>query len=126
METLDERKQLFRQTLVKEMFGDQLWYHKTKEKNIDIIVFHPECPYKTAPNGRVAEHRYIWWLNHPDEPIEYHEEIHHINGNHQDNRIENLEKVNHRNHARRHMQMKSKSDEIPDKPNSAIQKEGDI
>jgi hypothetical protein len=96
----------FRAKLREEMMGDQLWYHPSKEKNQDVYVFHRECPYATSKAGKVAEHRYVWWLNHPNEPIEYNEMIHHINGNHKDNRIENLEKIKMKQHGLRHKAMR--------------------
>lgn len=104
-EMTPERLMAFRAKLREEMMGDQLWYHPTKEKNVDVMVIHPECPY-AAKNGKVAEHRYIWWLNRPNDPIEYNEMIHHINGNHKDNRIENLEKVKMKQHGLRHKKMR--------------------
>lgn len=101
-----ERVEKFREKLLEEMLGPQLWYHPTKEGNKNIIVFHPECPYSVGKKGTVAEHRYLWWLHHPDQPIEYNEMIHHINGNHKDNRIENLEKVKPKQHGQAHKKMK--------------------
>jgi hypothetical protein len=100
-----EKVMRFREKLVGELTGHQLWYHPSKEKNRDIIVNHPECPY-AQKNGNVAEHRYIWWLHHPDQPIKYNEMIHHINGDHKDNRIENLEKLKDKQHGQRHKELK--------------------
>ena len=88
-----EEVKAFRAKLRKEMFGSQIWYHPNKEKKKYTFTFHTECPYATTKKGKVAEHRYIWWLNHPDDPIEYNDTIIHKNGNTLDNRIENLEKV---------------------------------
>ena len=95
----------FREQLKKEMQEPKLWYIPTSEKNRDIIVNHPECPY-AQKNGNVSEHRYIWWLNHPEDKIEYNEMIHHINGNHQDNRIENLQKVKMKQHQSEHKKLR--------------------
>jgi len=96
----------FREKLREEMVGPQLWYHPTKERNRDIIVFHPECPYSINKKGAVSEHRYVWWLNHPDDPIAFNEMIHHINGDHKDNRIENLMKVKKKLHGQLHEAMR--------------------
>lgn len=109
IEITPERVIKFREKLREEMIGPQLWYHPTKESSKDIIVWHPECPYSVGKKGRVAEQRYLWWFNHPDQPIEYNEIIHHINGNHQDNRIENLEKVKMKQHGQRHKKMREMS-----------------
>jgi len=98
----------FRETLTKELTGGQLWYHPTKEKNKDIIVNHPECPY-AQKNGNVAEHRYIWWLHNPNNPIGYNEMIHHRNGDHKDNRIENLEKLKCKQHGQRHVELRKQN-----------------
>ncbi len=108
-EITPERVLEFRKKLRNEMFGDkcELWYYKQKEKSKDILLKnHPECPYKMSKGGTVPEHRYIWWLNHKDDPIKYNEEIHHINGDHQDNRIENLEKVTLKQHRQRHKELR--------------------
>ncbi len=99
-----ERVIAFRKKLREEMMGAQLWYHPTKERNKDILIIHPECPYANK-KGKVPEHRYIWWLHHKDEPIGYNEMIHHINGDHQDNRIENLQKVKMKQHQLEHLDM---------------------
>lgn len=100
----------FRNNLYKEMFGSHEWYKcYTKEKNKDVIVFHPECPYAISKKGAVSLHRYVWWLHHKNEPIGYNEMIHHINGNHQDNRIENLEKVKMKQHGQKHKKLKEMS-----------------
>lgn len=104
-----EKLLAFRKKLREEMMGPQLWYHPTKECNKDIIVIHPECPYAYNKSGKVAEHRYIWWLHHKNEPIEFNEMIHHINGNHHDNRIENLEKVKMKQHGQRHKELKNRA-----------------
>lgn len=48
------------------------------------------CPYADSETGRVLEEHYVWWNNHPDDPIKCGERIIHINGNNSDNRIENL------------------------------------
>jgi hypothetical protein len=96
----------FREKLHEEMVGPQLWYHPTKESSKDIVVFRPECPYSHGKKGTISEQRYLWWLHHPEDPIEYNEMIHHINGNHKDNRIENLEKVKMKQHMQRHKQMR--------------------
>ena len=111
-EITPEKLLKFRQKLREEMVGSQLWYHAPLEKNQDIYVFHPEsnCPYIISKwSGKVAEHRYIWWLNHPDQPIAYNEMIHHINGNHKDNRIENLEKVKMKQHGQRHKKLREQA-----------------
>lgn len=57
-----------------------------------------DCPYSKI-KGRIQEHIYVWWKNHPDEPILLNEIIHHINRNRQDNRIENLCKMTNREHS---------------------------
>jgi len=103
-----KRLQTFREKLRKELLEGGTWYHPTKEKNQDVYVFHPgsKCPDIKGKAGKVAEHRYVWWLHHPDEPIEYNEMIHHINGNHKDNRIENLEKIKAKQHGLRHKAMR--------------------
>jgi hypothetical protein len=100
-----ERVIKFRQKLKDEMFGDQLWYCKRKGKCVDVIVFHPECPYAVGKKGRVAEHRYIWWVNHPNDPIQYNEMIHHIDNNHTNNKIENLMKVKMKQHGQLHKEL---------------------
>jgi HNH endonuclease len=109
MDITPERLLAFRKTLREEMLGPQLWYHKTKDANKDIMVVHPECPYAQKNTGKIAEHRYIWWLNHKSDPIGYNEMIHHINGDHQDNRIENLEKVKMKQHGLRHKELRDVS-----------------
>jgi len=96
----------FREKLIGELTGHQLWYHPAKEKNKDNMVFHPECPYADKNTGKVPEHRYIWWLNNPDKKIKYNEMIHHVNGDHQDNRIENLMKVKRKQHGKLHEELK--------------------
>lgn len=105
IEITPERLLTFREKLKKEMFGDQSWYHPTKEHNRDIIVIHPECPYADK-KGRVPEHRYIWWVNNKSDKIAYNECIHHKNGNHQDNRIENLEKLKLKQHGQAHSKLR--------------------
>lgn len=103
-----EKVRKFREKLREEMFGDQIWYHPTKEHNKDIIVIHPECPYSDPKSGKVPEHRYIWWLHHKDETIRFNECIHHMNGNHQDNRIDNLEKLTLKQHGQAHKKLRDK------------------
>lgn len=115
-----ERLQAFRNKLRKEMLGDQSWYHPTKEKNKDVIVNHPECPY-SQKNGNISEHRYIWWLHNPYNIIKYNEMIHHIDGNHQNNKIENLEKVKDKLHGRRHKQLR----DAANKPTFGLCKRGE-
>lgn len=101
-----ERLRVFRDKLRKEMLGpQQLWYYPTKPRNIDVYVYHPECPFANS-TGKVPEHRYVWWLHHKDETIEYNELIHHINGDHQDNRPENLVKLKMKQHGIAHKRMK--------------------
>lgn len=100
-----ERLLEFRRKLREDMVGPQTWYHPTKEKNKDVMVIHPECPFSDK-KGRVPEHRYVWWLHHPGETIEYNEMIHHINGDHQDNRPENLEKLKMKQHGIAHRKLK--------------------
>lgn len=97
----------FRKKLREEMLSPGCWYYPSQNRNKDVFLFdHPECPYKISKRGTVAEHRYIWWLHHKNEPIEYNEMIHHINGNHQDNRIENLEKVKMKQHQDKHKDLR--------------------
>lgn len=99
-----ERILKFREQLIKEFKCPSLWYYPTKGDIKDKIVRHPECPYGDK-RGDIAEHRYIWWLHHQNEPIKYNEIIHHINGDHNDNRIENLEKVKYKEHYAKHQQL---------------------
>lgn len=114
-----ERVDKFREKLRKELLNPTLWYVPTKPHNRDVLVYHPECPYKKSPNGSVPEHRYVWWLHHPNDEIKYNEMIHHKNGNHQDNRIENLEKIKRKLHFERHKELGSY--DYLHKPSSAIQ-----
>lgn len=106
-EITPERLEKFRQKLRDEMFGPQIWYVPHKEYNKDILVIHPECPFANK-KGVVPEHRYVWWLYHKDETIEYNECIHHINGDHRDNRIENLEKLKMKQHGQAHKRLRER------------------
>jgi len=115
----DEREQMrlrLREDLENSIKKPSSWYPEYINKNADIVVYHPECPY-SLPSGNISEHRYIWWLNHKKEPIRYNEIIHHINGNHQDNRIENLMKCKRKLHGILHRQMQVNKHKL----NSAIQ-----
>ena len=107
MKDIEERRKKIRDELIGDVKNPRAWYTKTDEqrdeRNRDVIVTHPECPYASPTTGRVAEHRYVWWLNHPhDSDLGYGDVIHHINGNHKDNRIENLMRVKSKDHRKIH------------------------
>ena len=104
MQSLDERKMKLWRGLLKEL-KEPAKPHGCPENKRDVWVNAPECPY--SHKGVVTESRYIWWLNHPDDPILPGEVIHHINGNRQDNRIENLAKLPWSGHMRLHQDMKN-------------------
>lgn len=101
MQTLDERKMKIWRGLLKEL-KEPVRPHGTPEQKKDILVYHPECPYARSKKGTVVESHYIWWLNHPNDPILPGEVIHHINQNRQDNRIGNLTKLPRSGHTRLH------------------------
>ena len=92
--------------LLKE-FKEPVRIHGTPEQKKDIWVHHPECPYSNEKSGMVTESRYVWWLNHPEDPILTGEVIHHINLNRQDNRIENLAKLPWSGHSKLHQDIKT-------------------
>lgn len=102
-----EKLNEFREALRKEMLSPGCWYHPSNSRNRDVYVFdHPECPYKITKKGTVTEHRYVWWINNPNDKIEYNEMIRHINGDPRDNRIENLEKVKMKQRNDRHKELR--------------------
>jgi len=74
----------------------------SRSRNKINYVFDIDCPYKEVKNGRVMRPHWIWWKTHPNEPIKYNDEIHHINGNHQDDRPENLIKLTKKQHKLAH------------------------
>ena len=106
MQTLDEKKMKLWRKMLKE-FKEPVKNSTRPEQKRDIRVCHPECPYSDKRTGIVVESRYVWWVNHPEDPILPGEVIHHINGNRQDNRIENLAKLPWFGHAKLHQDMKS-------------------
>lgn len=83
-----------RRQMEKELLDpdERQWYAKNKVPKTVKYVVDGGCPY-AQKNGRVIEHYYVWWRNHPKDTVKYNEEIRHINGDTTDNRIENLERV---------------------------------
>ena len=106
MQTINKKRTKIRNELLKEL-GEPVRQHGCPEQKRDIRVFHPECLYSNKTTGVVVESRYIWWVNHPNDKIEYGEIIHHNNGNRQDNRIENLTKIPWSGHTKLHRDMKN-------------------
>ncbi len=61
----------------------------------------PDYPGKKYGNGRVYEHRVVWWRETGHVPTR-REVVHHINGERRDNRFENLQLMGRSEHARLH------------------------
>lgn len=101
---MTERQKLFKERLLSELNDPELWYYPKKNLFIDTYVIDKKCPYASS-TGRVVDYRHIWWLNYPNDIIEYNEMIHHKNGCHHDNRIENLEKVKKLQHPKKHIEL---------------------
>ena len=87
-----------RKELIKDL-GNPEYYCKNKNPVTVKYVFDKTCPY-AQNNGRVIEHYYVWWKNHPKDPVRYNEEILHVNGDVSDNRIENLQKISKKLHKK--------------------------
>jgi len=78
---------------------------ETKENlktELEQVTTNPDIPCC----GNVDEgHLQVYFKNHPNEKLLPGENIHHINGNHNDNRIENLVKVSPKEHGAAHAQL---------------------
>lgn len=57
---------------------------------ITIPIDHPFRDAMRANRGTCMEHRFVM-AEHIGRPLEYYEDVHHINGDRLDNRIDNLE-----------------------------------
>ena len=90
-----------RKQLVKELLDPDDWYTKNKVPKTVRYTIDKSCPY-AQENERVIEHYWVWWKNHPNDPVKYNEEIRHLNGDVSDNRIENLVKISKKLHKKVH------------------------
>jgi hypothetical protein len=76
--------------------------HEILQRDLEEFVLNPSIPV----GGLNDEHRLVWNMNHPDDPILPDEIIHHINENHNDNRPENLTKIKKSEHLALHNKLR--------------------